>query len=116
MEDIWCRRNTLKKQYTYFKQNSKIASRIDFWFCEKTLDPYISKISIAPAIKTDHASVQCTLQTSAVKRGNGTWKLNKSILESKFFDTAFKSFWQKWKLEVANYDSKKNGGKSQNPK
>ena len=31
LEDIWHRRNRKTRCYSYFKRNSKIASRIDLW-------------------------------------------------------------------------------------
>ena len=106
LEDIWRRRNPQNKRYTYFKPNSKSASRIDFWLTEKTLDPLITKITIDQAIQTDHASIQCCINTSLQDRGPGYWKLSKTVLESELFKSTLEAFWTGWKDKIHDYASK----------
>ena len=106
LEDVWRRRNPQLKRYSYFKPNSKTASRIDYWLSEKTLDPYLIKTTIEQAIRTDHASIQCTIKTNLQERGPGYWKFNKKLLDSEFFNKALNSFWQGWKEKINDYQSK----------
>ena len=107
LEDVWRRRYPKLKRYSYFKPNSKIASRIDFWLVEKTLDPFITSTSIKHAVRTDHASIQCVIKTSEQERGPGYWKFNNSLLTSDLFKQTFLSFWHDWKEKMGNYNSKR---------
>ena len=107
MEDIWRRRYPSQKRYTYFKPNSKTASRIDYWLISQALSGSATQISISQAIRTDHAAISLTLRTSDCERGPGFWKLNNSVLESDIFDDTFKTFWASWKTSSDLFDSKK---------
>lgn len=42
LEDVWRRRHPTVKRYTYFKPNSKTASRIDKWLISKSLDSSVT--------------------------------------------------------------------------
>ena len=107
LEDVWRRRNPSLRRFTFFKPNSKTASRIDFWLTEKTLDPLIVKSQICQAIRTDHASIQCVIKTSMQERGPGYWKMNKNILDSDDFHNSFMAFWEGWKKKINTYKSKR---------
>ena len=116
LEDPWQRRYPNKKQYTYFKTNSRSASRIDFWLINKSLDPMIMKTSINQAVRSDHASIKLEIKTTLQDRGPGYWKRNNKVLQSDYFDRIFVSFWNNWKDTIHDtihdYQTKKNGGKS----
>ena len=107
LEDVWRRRNPSLRRFTFFKPNSKTASRIDLWLTEKSLDPLIVKSQIRQAIRTDHASIQCVIKTSIQERGPGYWKMNKSILYSDDFHNSFMAFWEGWKPKINSYKSKR---------
>ena len=57
IEDVWRRRNPKQRRYTYFKKNSKTASRIDFWLVSKTLSSYILNANIINAPLSDHSAI-----------------------------------------------------------
>ena len=107
LEDVWRRRHPNLKRYSYFKKNSKSASRIDIWLIEKSLDPLISKTTIIQAVCSDHSAIQLVLKTNKQDRGTGYWKLNSSILENERFHNSFIAFWSGWKKEINKYESKK---------
>ena len=89
LEDIWRRRNPNSRRYTYFKRNSKTASRIDFWLCTKSLDADILAASIKQSIKSDHNAIYIKLKTTPTERGPGFWKMSKNVLDSTLFDQLF---------------------------
>ena len=68
LEDIWHRRNPNTRCYSYFKPNSKIASRIDLWAIQNSLDPSVIRMSIVQAVKTDHANIILELKCSVCER------------------------------------------------
>jgi exodeoxyribonuclease III len=107
LEDIWRRRNPSIKRYTYFKPNSKTASRIDYWLISECLDPNVTSVSISQAVRTDHAAINLQFRTSDGKRGPGFWKLSSEVLESNAFEAAFIAFWNTWKSEIHNFPTKK---------
>ena len=107
LEDVYRRRNPLLRRYTYFKPNSKTASRIDFWLSEKTLDPLITNTGIKHAVRTDHASIECIIKTSKQEKGPGYWKFNNSLLDSELFNKTFLAFWDGWKNNINKYKSKR---------
>ena len=106
LEDVWRRRCPKQKRYTYFKKNSKSASRIDYWLIDKQLDSYTKSISIRNAPLTDHAAVFLSLRTSEMEHGPSFWKMNCEIINTLLFENAFKTFWSHWKLEQAKFKDK----------
>ena len=108
LEDIWRRRYTKMKRYSYFKKNSKSASRIDYWLTSKTLDPLVTTCYIRQAVKTDHSFIYIEIKTSLEDRGPNYWKFNNKLLENEYFHNTFCAFWDGWKREIDNYELKKN--------
>ena len=53
LEDVWRRRHPKQRRYTYFKTNSRSASRIDMWLLSKSLDSSVTK---------DHILIGCNTQ------------------------------------------------------
>ena len=107
LEDVWRRRYPNSRKYTFFRPNSKSASRIDLWLVSKSLDSDVTKCTMKQAIKTDHSAIVLEFKASEMERGPGIWKLNKKILDSEFFINIFMSFWNGWKNEFKKYSSKK---------
>ena len=107
LEDVWRRRNPNTKRYSYFKPNSKIASRIDFWFCSKTLDPDILQTKMVQAVKSDHHLLCVKVKTTDTVRGPRLWKMNNTVLNSDLFENLFKTFYQTWKKKLITFNSKK---------
>ena len=48
------------------------------------------------------------LKTSAIERGKGFWKMNVKVIESKLFDTTFRTFWKTWVEKINDFDTKKD--------
>ena len=106
LEDIWRRRNPKLKRYTYFKPNSRIASRIDYWLISCTLDSYVTQTSAKNAPRTDHAAIQVTIKTIEIESGRGFWKMNNEVIKSILFKQIFKTFWEQWKGEIKKFKNK----------
>ena len=109
-EDVWRRRNPNTVKYTYHRKNSKIASRIDMWIASKTLQANINKVGITNPPISDHSAITINLNTSQCERGKGFWKMNINILNSKEFDTVFRTFWKTWEKKQTHMKARKNGG------
>lgn len=81
--DIWRKKNTLLKTYTWSNNNHKLQSRIDFWLISADLEPSIESCTASPAVLTDHKAISLAIQVSKEQRGrfaSGYWKLNNSLL------------------------------------
>jgi exodeoxyribonuclease III len=107
LEDVWRRRHPKQRRYTYFKRNSRSASRIDLWLIEKGLDSSVLSTKINQAFKTDHAAITLTIQTTEMERGPGYWKMNNKTIETDQFTNTLTSFWESWKDEIDNYNDKR---------
>ena len=79
LEDVWRRRNPSASRYSYFKANSKIASRIDYWLISTALDSSILNVSTKAAIYTDHSAIILRIKTSTCELGKGYWKLSTKL-------------------------------------
>ena len=107
LEDVWRRRHPHQKRYSFFKKNSKSASRIDFFLTPKSLDPNITASKITTAPLADHSAVCITLRISDCERGPGFWKMSTKVLNSEMFDNSFTAFWKSWQRTINDYNSKK---------
>lgn len=107
LEDVWRRRNPTEKKYTYFRKNSKIASRIDYWLISELLVSNVTKIEMKVAPNTDHVAITLQVDTTHCDRGPGYWKMNTSIMEHDLFKTTFAAFWKSWIKTLQTYKKKK---------
>ena len=96
LEDTWRRRHPSQKKYTFFKKNSKSASRIDYFLVSKSIEHKVTKANIINVPLSDHSAVSLNINISDCQRGPGFWKMNTDILNSKVFQNTFEAFWTKW--------------------
>lgn len=76
-------KNTQKAQFTWKRPSLNEASRIDYFFIQKSLETCTTSCDIRPAhfSKTSHLSVSLKLKLNHENRGCGFWKINNSILQ-----------------------------------
>ena len=55
--DIWRLQNPETKQVTWSQKNPPIKRRLDYWLTSDSIQDYISKTNIIPAIKSDHSAI-----------------------------------------------------------
>ena len=102
LEDMWRRKNSYKKHFTYHNTENSIHSRLDRIYTTKTIKA--KSCNIIPTTISDHDSVSVTLQVSKKEpKGPGIWKLNTSILKHKAFEDIFNKFWKYWQEQKINY-------------
>lgn len=85
--DPWRFKYPNTKQYSWFKPNDTIKSRIDFWFISASLRNFVSECSMSAAPLTDHAVIKLTLNPGIRKGLVGYWKFNSSLLKNKVFES-----------------------------
>ena len=107
LEDVWRRRNPSARRYSYFKANSKIASRIDYWLISETLDSSVLNVTNKAATHTDHYAIILRIKTSICERGKGYWKLSSKLLNTAEFDAMFKALWLSCKRNYIGAASKR---------
>lgn len=91
--DPYRRRNPSKSEFTYFKPNSNIKSRIDLVLIDESIDPWVKEIKTRTAIFSDHNAVTAKLNISDTERGPGRWKMSARI-QSTLFKETFRNFWE----------------------
>ena len=79
--DIWGILNKDTKHFTWRRKNSIEKSRIDYWLIDTNMSPVVLGCDIRPASiqHTDHQAISLKIK-SPIKRGQGYWKLNNSLL------------------------------------
>ena len=108
LEDVWRRRNPTARKYSYFKANSKIASRIDYWLISESFDSQILSVTTKAAIHSDHSAITIKIKTSKCDRGQGYWKLSSKLLNSADFDAMIRALWIKCKQDYIQATSKRD--------
>lgn len=78
--DIWRHMNPVKTGYTWTKQTPFKQSRLDMFFIDEHITPYIKACKIMPGYRTDHSRLELELCIEGEKRGPGLWKLNVALL------------------------------------
>jgi hypothetical protein len=63
------------------KKNPKCLSTLDYWFVPTLLENGVSECKIITAPSSDHLAVKMNINISNVKKGNGVWKFNNSLLK-----------------------------------
>lgn len=91
LSDPWRFINPNLKNFSWFKPDGSIKSRIDFWLISDSVKDLISDCSISSAPLSDHCFINLTLKPSNnPKRNKGYWKLNASLLQSEKYSQGVK--------------------------
>ena len=91
LEDIWRKRNSNKKQFTFRQKWPVIQSRLDYWFGSLGFQKYINKCDIVTSITPDHCGILLQLRNLAetFHFGKSYWKFNNSLCADKQFVDRF---------------------------
>ena len=92
--DIFRENDTNKKLYTYI--NKKGATRIDRIYIDSTLKTKVENFQYIPTINTDHIMMPLISfkYVTKIRWGQGTYKLNNSILKLKYVQDEIYNIWQ----------------------
>ena len=106
LEDVYRKRHPTECAYTYFKPNSSVASRIDYWLISKTLNAKIDDVKhvVVPNALSDHFGIYVKVVHTSVEKGNGRWQMNDSVVKTEMFKDLFKTCWQSWHNCKGDYD------------
>ena len=80
--DIWRKRNALKRQFTYRRENPFMRSRLDYWVISERLEEKVLNCKILPSISPDHSAIELVLKgnsSSSSTTKAGYWKFNNSL-------------------------------------
>ncbi len=105
LEDIYRTRHPTEHAYTYFKPNSNVASRIDYWITSKILNAQIDivKTIAVPRNLSDHSGIYLNIVHTEIEKGRGRWQMNDSVVKSAMFTELFTSFWKGWQKRKGDY-------------
>ena len=101
LEDVWRRRNTTNKSFTFKRNNSQ--SRLDYFLCSKVINNEIEQTNITPCLLSDHSFVEIKINTNLVERGPGLWILNNSRLDNSDHSNLINSYWLSWRLKKSEF-------------
>ena len=87
LTDIWRERNPNVSRFSWRRCNPLQQSRIDYFFISRAIadSQRILNAEINPGVRSDHSIITLSVEVSGIRRGNGLWRCNLSLLE----DTAF---------------------------
>lgn len=90
--DPWRFKYPNVKQYSWFKPNDVVKSRIDFWLISVSIINLISDCCMSAASLTDHAVIKLSFNPPGVsQQKKGYWKFNSSLLKSQSFIEGIKA-------------------------
>ena len=97
LADIWRQKSQNVRKYTWSSPNSLIHSRIDRIYLSDTLQPsFLSQTHLLNSF-SDHKTLCLTLQLkSNIRRGEGYWKLNVSLLKDAEYRKLIEDFLTEW--------------------
>ena len=73
--------NPTKRSYTWQRKNPIKLARLDFFLISEELLSVVENISITPGYRTDHSMVKLEIRLNSIKKGQGFWKFNNSLLK-----------------------------------
>ena len=95
--DVYRHLNSTKFNVTWYSKN--ISCRLDRFYFSRALKPYIKQCFNLPFSFSYHdCIVSSFINSTEVKKGDGYWKLNASILNDKVFWDSFRE----WFIEFTN--------------
>ncbi len=103
--DVFCKRHPDSVEYTYFKPNSSVRSRIDFILPSEIMDRWVQEVGTIPAVFSDHNVVYIRLRINEETKGQGRWKMSKKVIESELFRETFTHFWNEWTQSKDMYEN-----------
>lgn len=78
--DPWCFKYPNMKQFSWFKTNNVVKSRIDFWLISVYIINFVSYCCMSTAPLTDHSVIKLIFKPPGVSRQNkGYWKFNSNL-------------------------------------
>lgn len=84
--DPWRFLHPSAKDFSYYSAVHKVFSRIDYFFIDKTLLPFLSKAQYSAIVISDHAPhILGLCLPSSSPRHQGGWRLNSSLLADSDF-------------------------------
>ena len=106
--DIWRLQNPETKQFTWSQKNPPIKRRLDYWLISDSIQDYISKTNIIPAIKSDHSAIILNLNSFKDRPfGPSYWKFNSSLLNDEEYVSMITSQYPIWLAEFADVIDKR---------
>ena len=66
----------------------------------------VEKITILPALFSDHSPIYASFKFTPLIKGPGIWKLNTSLLEDLEYIDLLTEMIEKWKIEFASLENK----------
>lgn len=105
--DIWRRRNTGIKQYTWLKaSNNRVSgARLDRFYIGKEWNNKIAEVSIFPVGFSDHHLILFALNMKRTSKPNYFWHFNTKLLQDALFCENFIFFWNDWKLKKVSFEN-----------
>ena len=79
--DVWRMQHLDDKRFTWGKKKPFKRSRLDYFVVSEDLLSLNPKADILSAYKTDHNTIELTINISNHPRGKGSWKLNNELLK-----------------------------------
>ena len=85
--DIWRKSHEDLKQYTWFQRRPMIRCRLDYFLISFGLTGFVENSCIKCGYKSDHSSVEISINIAHQARGRGFWKFNCSLLQNKDYES-----------------------------
>ena len=102
--DTWRQCNTLAKQFTWSRNESK--SRIDTFYISKSIVSRIKSSSIEPHFNfSDHCLVTLCLSFKSIGNRNPVWCFNSSLLQDEVFCEIVNNYWLTWRNEKSRFNT-----------
>lgn len=90
--DPWRFVNPNTKQYSWFKPNNTLKSRIDFWLISASMMHSVSDCCMSAAPLSDHSVIKLSFKPpGGCCRNKGYWKFNSSLLNCQAYCDGIKS-------------------------
>lgn len=94
--DPWRFANPNGKIFSFFSHAHQSYSRIDYFFVDKTLLPYVKNVDYSAIVESDHAPVLLDIHVPSQTPSRSFWKFNMNLLSDEQFcqhiDNALESF------------------------
>ena len=81
MSDIWRKQNPARKRFTWRTERLCKRYRLDYFLLSEDNLALNPQSQILNAYRSDHNSINLTIQKSSQQQGKGLWKLNNALLE-----------------------------------
>ena len=83
--DPWRFSNPSLKVFSFFSHVHSSFSRIDYFFLDRALIPYVKSVEYLPIIISDHAPLQLDISFTLNQKDRPLWRLNPLLLSDKDF-------------------------------